>query len=396
MKIAIIVRRLNVRGGTQRQAIELALNLQGLGHSVTLYTFKFEPKNCFESALNNLKVVELKTENQQPVSYFKNFCLEQKRSKELAKLIDQDTEVLNPHDQVSYKVAYYFKKQVKNIPSVWMMNDMPTKWPSFLREREVNPNLQISFLKRLAYRLFDYYDTRKFIKAQDKVLVLDNRDRDWVRQFFNQEAIVVRSGLDLSGFVFKVRTVNRGEQIKILTTSIFFPHRRFEDTIEAVAALKAKGLNLIFYIVGDFNSDSVYTEFIKRRIAELGLEQEVQILGRVSDQELRSLYERAHIFVFVSHMQSWGLAVFEAMASGLPVIVSKTAGAAEVLVDQKQALIVPPKSPEVIASAIELMIDDPKLYQNLAVNGRQFVEQNISWENYTAKMIEIFGNELKR
>ncbi|MFA6536511.1 MAG: glycosyltransferase family 4 protein [Candidatus Paceibacterota bacterium] len=396
MKIAIIVRRLNVRGGTQRQAIELALRLQSSGNSVTLYTFKYEPKICFVSALHNLKVIELKTESRQPAGYLKNLCLEQKKAKELAKLIDQDTEILNPHDQLSYKVAYYFKKQVKNIPSIWMMNDMPTKWPSFLREREVNPNLKIGLLKHLAYKLFDYYDTHKFIKAQNRIVVLDNRDRDWVRQFFGQTAEVVRSGLDISGFIFKARTVVRGEQIKILTTSIFFPHRRFEDTIEAISILKSKGFNLKFQIVGDFDSDKVYADFTRRRIVELGLEHEVEIMGRVSDEELRFLYQSAHLFAFVSHMQSWGLAVFEAMATGLPIIVSETTGAAEVLIDKKRALFVPPKSPKAIAGAIELLVGDPKLYHDLASNGRQFVEQNISWEKYTAKMLEIFRSELKR
>ncbi|MFA6898133.1 MAG: glycosyltransferase family 1 protein, partial [Candidatus Paceibacterota bacterium] len=66
------------------------------------------------------------------------------------------------------------------------------------------------------------------------------------------------------------------------------------------------------------------------------------------------------------------------------------------LIDKKRALFVPPKSPKAIAGAIELLVGDPKLYHDLASNGRQFVEQNISWEKYTAKMLEIFRSELKR
>jgi glycosyltransferase involved in cell wall biosynthesis len=94
-------------------------------------------------------------------------------------------------------------------------------------------------------------------------------------------------------------------------------------------------------------------------------------------------------------LQSWGLVVFEAMAMGLPVIVSETAGASEVLTDHENSIIVKPKDPKGIASAVQELIQKPELYKKLSREGRKFVEKNISWPRYTEDMLKIFQSKLK-
>jgi glycosyltransferase involved in cell wall biosynthesis len=73
----------------------------------------------------------------------------------------------------------------------------------------------------------------------------------------------------------------------------------------------------------------------------------------------------------------------------LPVIVSETAGASEVLEDKKTAMIVPPYSPESIAQAAEELVQNPTLYTNISRDGRSFVVKNISWEHYAAQLLEL-------
>ena len=108
MNIAIIIRRLNVKGGAQRQALSLARELKNMGHTVAFYTFFYDKEKCFSDLLDDMAV----------------FSSGDRDPKKLSRLIDPKTDVLNPHDQEAYRVAYYFKKDVKNTPSVWMMNDV--------------------------------------------------------------------------------------------------------------------------------------------------------------------------------------------------------------------------------------------------------------------------------
>lgn len=387
MNIAIIVRKLNIMGGTQREALSFARELKRLGHKVTLYTFLYSKEQCYSNLLEGFRVISL--DFYPPPSSFLQFLRENQAAKKLAFLIDKDTDVLNPHDQVSYRVAAYFKKHVKNTPSVWMMNDMPTKIVSLcVIGKELNPDLSISRLKRFCYRFIDAYEIRKFIRPQDKIVVLDNRDRDWVRKYYGKDACVVRNGLDVARFPFCARNPLSSKKARLLLAGIFLPHRRFEDAIEAAKILMEKNYDIHVSIAGDYMSRPLYYKKIKDLIYGYGMENRVLFLGKIPEGQWKDMYKNNDIFIFPNHMQSWGIVVFEAMASGMPVIVSKTAGASEVLTDGTNALLVNPKAPRGIADGIRRLIDTPDLYGQLSKNGRIFVENNISWQRYTQGMLD--------
>lgn len=381
MNIAIIIRRLNVKGGAQRQALCLARELKTLGHSVALYTFFFDKEKCFSDLLNGTAV-------------FSNNSAD---PKSLVSLIDFQTDILNPHDQEAYKVAYYFKKTVKNIPSVWMMNDIPSKDFGFWKESQFNQNLKRSFAKMLYHKFYDFKNL-KFIKAQDKITVLDNWNRDLVKKYFAKESVVVRSGLDIEQFKFNEHKMEDIKNIRILTTGIFFPHRRFEDLITAASLLQCKSIevqpqyNFSLDIIGDTNNDKKYYEKLKNLVYSLDLKDKVRFLGKVSDEELVEFYKTRDIFIFPNHLQTWGLAVFEAMASGIPTVVSRTSGAHEVLKDKENTVLVNPKVSEEIKEAVLKLVSNPEFYSKISLNARKFVEENISWKKYAQEMFGVFSN----
>ncbi len=399
MKVAIIVKRLNVKGGTQRQALSLGRELSRLGHSIAYYTFAFDKDKCYPDLLRDSEVVVLPPTGssfRKFPGYLGEFLRENRDAKALATLIAMDTVVLNPHDQVSYRVAAYFKRNNKEVPSVWMLNDMPTRTWSYWRESRVNPNVRANFVKRIAYWLFDWYDTKMFIKKQDEIVVLDKWNSAFVQRYFNREANIVRSGLDLETFAYSPHSVLPGAEFKILMHGIFLKHRRFEDGIEALALLLGSGRKAMLTIIGDYENDKEYYEMLKRLVVEKKVESEVVFRGRVSDAELVEAYKSHHAFVFANHYQTWGLAVFEAAASGIPVIVSRGAGAHEVLTDRTNALLVDACNPRHICKAVESLIDDASLYEALSKNGRQFVEENITWNAYALNMIRVFDKANSR
>ncbi|MBI2053139.1 MAG: glycosyltransferase family 4 protein [Candidatus Sungbacteria bacterium] len=392
MKVAIIVRRLNVKGGTQRQALNLASELKKRGHDVTLYTFLFSVRDCYPELLEGLKVVDL---GAYPSGGILGDCAENRAARLLAAKIDRATDILNPHDQVAYKVAAYFKKRVRAIPSVWMMNDVPTRLRAEERLKEAKPGTSIPWHKRIVHRALDWYDRKTFIVGQDVILALDERDRGWAESEFGMQAHVIRSGVSYEQFPYR-RRISVSTPPRLLMAGIFFPHRRFEDGIEAVELLGGQGIPVELTIAGDTGSDRKYAEKIKKLISERRLEQSVRLAGKVSDSELRRMYRECDIFLFPNHLQSWGLAVFEAMSSGAVVVVSQTAGAAEVLEDRSTALIVPPKSPSAIASAVASLVQDPALFAHMSEGGRAFVESRMSWSRFTDDMEKFFATALKK
>jgi len=81
-------------------------------------------------------------------------------------------------------------------------------------------------------------------------------------------------------------------------------------------------------------------------IKQFSLSDCVVFHGHISEEKLVEFYSTSDIFVFPNYPQTWGLAVFEAMGCGTPVVVSTSCGASEVLTDKENAILVPPKSPE--------------------------------------------------
>ncbi|MDP2676837.1 MAG: glycosyltransferase family 4 protein [bacterium] len=405
MKIALIIRRLNVKGGAQRQILELARELKKRGHDVTLYTFLLSKEHCYADLMQDIDIAVLPDFNPPPekregvmrlFSYVRTVQYENNASKKLALIIDDDTDLLHPHDHVSYRVAAFFKKYKKNISSVWMMNDMPTRAWSFWRESQFRPELRLSLAKKIFYWLVDTYDALRFIALQDAIVVVDDRDRVWVKESFHKDASIVRCGLHIEHFRYRERSITKGQPLRILGIGILLVHRRFEDSIEAVRILRKEGYDGMLSIIGSRESDRKYAASLAEQVEKSGMNRYVAFQGDVTEDELMDSYNRHDVFVFPNHLQSWGLAVFEAMASGLPVIVSKSAGASEVLTDKKNALLVNPKSPREIAKAVQSLVDNPDLYRTLSKNGRDFVEQNISWGKYTDQMEEIFKKTMNK
>ena len=388
MKIAMIIHKLNISGGVQRHVLSVAHELIKEGHNVKIYTFIFKPENCSPGLLPGLEIISLK--NYSPLRKLSDSHKENRAAKELAFLIDKDTDVLNPHDQVCYKTAYYFKKKIKNTQSVWTMHDMPSKRWFFWRESQFRP-LKLNILKKIIYRCIDKYNILPYLKAQDKILVLGERDRGWLKEYFGLDSKIIRNGLDAAVFPFFPRT-SPERSVKILMSGIFSVHRRFEDGIAAVKILRNKGYDATVSIIGDTSADKEYFKKINDLISSLGLLEKVFILGRVEELNLLAAYKNHDIFIFPNHLQSWGLAVFEAMASGLPVVVSKGAGASEVLEDCKTAMLVPPLAPQAIASAVEILIQNQPFYGELSRSGRKFVEENVSWSRL-AKDYEKYFHE---
>ncbi|MDZ4299449.1 MAG: glycosyltransferase family 4 protein, partial [Candidatus Sungbacteria bacterium] len=338
MNIAIIIRRLNVKGGTQSQALHLGSELEKMGHAVVFYTFFIDAERCYPELLAGRRVVALDAREIAATDKRKFwdiifpplgvFMRENKLAGILARKIDPATDILNPHDQIAYRVAAFFKKEVKDIPSVWMMNDLPTRRFSVAREVALGRRGTPSIFHRLWHRIVDGYDLRHFIAVQDTVTVLGDRDRAWVQKYFKKEAIVVRSGVDAEKFPFEPRaSLGKNTPVTLLAVGGMFPHRRYEDLIDAVAILCTQSINARAVIIGTEETERTYAALLRLRAEEREIRDKIIFAGTLTHEALLSHYRTSHIYISPNHLQSWGLAVFEAMATGLPVIVSKTAGA---------------------------------------------------------------------
>jgi glycosyltransferase involved in cell wall biosynthesis len=135
--------------------------------------------------------------------------------------------------------------------------------------------------------------------------------------------------------------------------------------VDAIAALRDRGLILPTSIAGDvFPGGEEHLDRLRARIAAAGLGTTVSLLGFIDD--IDSLLARHAIFVLPSRRpESFGLALIEAMAAGLPCIATDAGGPKEIVQEGVNGLLVPPGDSSALANALERLVHDPELCRSL-------------------------------
>lgn len=130
---------------------------------------------------------------------------------------------------------------------------------------------------------------------------------------------------------------------------------------------------------------------LRRRLE--GLEPEgVRHLGRVEPERLVRLYQGASVFVFPSLYEGFGLPPLEAMACGVPVVVSDASSLPEVVGDA--APKVPPRDSRALAEEVAKILDDPGLAQERAERGRERAAR-FTWERAAAGVAAVLDEALR-
>jgi glycosyltransferase involved in cell wall biosynthesis len=144
----------------------------------------------------------------------------------------------------------------------------------------------------------------------------------------------------------------------------------------------AKGRDATLVIVGDGPDERKY------RVMAQWAGLPVYFAGFQQQEDLPSFYGMADIFVFPTQSDQWGLAINEAMASSLPVIVSSVAGAAPNLVrDGYNGLLFEPGDVPALAAHMERLLADPELANQMGQASQRMIESH-SPEKCAAGFIE--------
>jgi glycosyltransferase involved in cell wall biosynthesis len=111
------------------------------------------------------------------------------------------------------------------------------------------------------------------------------------------------------------------------------------------------------------------------------------MLGYLPEDDVRSLYRAASVFVFPSLCEGFGLPLLEAMACGLPVAASGVSALPEVGGDA--AVYFQPEDPEDMAAKIMLLLEDAGLRESLKAKGRERAKI-FTWEKTAEETLNFY------
>ena len=152
------------------------------------------------------------------------------------------------------------------------------------------------------------------------------------------------------------------------------------------------GLNLKCLVVGEGDLKEKYIKMAQ----ELGIQDHVQFLGNVPHAQLPDYYRNADLFVFpsVSRAEAFGLVVLEAMASGLPVIVSNLPGVRTLVEEGVNGFKVPVNDPQTLAQRIRELMEDKSLCSNMGQKSREKVLESYAWDKAISRIERVYQDIL--
>ena len=163
-----------------------------------------------------------------------------------------------------------------------------------------------------------------------------------------------------------------------------FPHKNLERLIKAFKVILASKPSLKLILVGKI--DDFYKSF-QILCKKMGIEKNVIFAGRVSDKELKRLYQNALIYVFPSFCEGFGLPGLEAMENGLPVVSSDSSCLPEIYGDA--ALYFNPQNTEEMVKAILELSNNKELRDELIKRGYKKIKK-FSWQKCAQETLEIY------
>jgi glycosyltransferase involved in cell wall biosynthesis len=225
------------------------------------------------------------------------------------------------------------------------------------------------------------------------------------RIFPEDKIIIVPNGIDTGRFDAASRSLDREEfrrrlpgyapgRLLVGTIGELKELKGHEEFLRAAALVAQRFPAADFLIAGeDFSRTGDERARIERLIAELGLQTRVHLTGWLDD--VAPFLSALDLFVSASRTESFGLAIVEAMASGLGVVATETEGARETVEDGVSGLLVPIGDVEALAHAIARLLEDPQARESMGQRARQLARERFSLEHMVAATEQVYREALE-
>ena len=162
-------------------------------------------------------------------------------------------------------------------------------------------------------------------------------------------------------------------------------YKGMDTLITALPRLLPRWPELQLAAVGDGDD----REWLEDLAEETGVQRHVHFLSGLSYVELARCYAHCEIFALPSRGEGFGLVYLEAMACGKPVIGGAHGGAPEVIDDGKTGYLIPHGDAGQLATAIETLLENPVIAQDMGRRGKQRVENEFRFATFAKSFRKI-------
>lgn len=197
-----------------------------------------------------------------------------------------------------------------------------------------------------------------------------------------QKIFVVPYGVDTDQFFLKNDDFS-STKFRVLYVGSIVPQKGIHYLIKAFTELNLANAELL--LIGSI--DPMMLPYVEQVI---GRNVNIHHIDHMPKSELPKYYNSASVFVLPSLADSWGLVVTEAMACGLPVIVTENTGSNEIVRDDYNGYVVPIRDAEAIQERLLYLYDHPKKRQEMGKAAIRSISE-YNWERYSERLLATYN-----
>ncbi|NUT96395.1 MAG: glycosyltransferase family 4 protein [Saccharothrix sp.] len=202
-------------------------------------------------------------------------------------------------------------------------------------------------------------------------------------------------GVDTTAFTGEPRR-RTDSRLRLLLAGRIAPRKQQAFMVDVLAGLLREGVDADLTLAGSVHSSTKdYAASVERRIGELGLAERVHTVSDVRNDDMVRLYGRADVVVQPSTEEGLGLAVLEAMACAVPVVVSDTVGLEEIVTSHDVGLRADVGDLTGWVAQLAALAADEDRRLRLAANGRDHVrtgfDQRVMLDGTEKTLLGLLG-----
>jgi glycosyltransferase involved in cell wall biosynthesis len=208
-----------------------------------------------------------------------------------------------------------------------------------------------------------------------------------------EKCIAIPPGIEDAAFVRR-RPRRIMHASRLLYVGRISRDRRLELLVRAVSTLVQRRVPVSLRIVGPSAEGATfsrpgYRQELAKLVTRLGLNDSITFVGERTGRDLRTEYAAADIFVYAAQYESFGQALLEAAAAGMPLI-STPAGVAVDLVRAAETGFLVEADPEAMADALESLILSPRRTLEMGLAAQQAARRDYSWPRLIERYVEMY------
>jgi len=226
---------------------------------------------------------------------------------------------------------------------------------------------------------------RRIWRAADAVVAKSAREIEMIQAVDPAvDCLLIPNGVDVSRFK-PIHPAPDDGPLKLVCVGRLIERKGQHHLVEAVKRLTDQGIDTRLDLVGTGDAQRANEALVSR----LGLASRICFSGYVPREKIVEHYAAAHVFVLPSYNEGMSVALLEAMAAGLAVVVTPTGGTSELIEPEVNGLVFHWGDVDTLASHLRRLAQDRSVVRRMGQAARQRASE-FSWDRAALRYVELF------